>query len=171
VHSATVVPRMLATFAQRRVTGFLLVTAIACPVLAACSPGADYPSLFPSVHDIPPPRTDTVLDSNQVQQATEDLISARDRLSAEGQEAHGKNSTSSAAKSTAKFTAKSAAKSAANSAGKSSADRSSADKSSADKPSTHAAAGPAAARKQSGIPVSAGTLGTDAGETAGTETK
>jgi hypothetical protein len=67
-----------------------LATAV-CLLLCACSPGADYASPFPSsspfpaVGDVPPPRSDTTLDANQVQQATEDLISARDHLSAGGQ--------------------------------------------------------------------------------------
>jgi hypothetical protein len=148
---------MPASFAPRRAAAFLVLAAVACLVLAACSPGADYPSLFPSVHDIPSPRTDTPLDSNQVQQATEDLISARDRLSAEAQDAHGKNSSSSAVKPGAKSAAKSPANSPANSA---------------DKSSAKAAADPAAARKQPSTPVSARqTLGTDAEQTAGTETK
>jgi hypothetical protein len=148
---------MPASLAPRRAPSFLGLAAVACLLLAACSPGADYPSLFPSVHDIPPPRTDTPLDSNQVQQATEDLISARDHLSAEAQGTQGKNSTSSAVKPAAKSPAKSPANSPANSADKSSA-----------KPAT----GPAAARKQPSTPVSARqTPGTDAAQTAGAETK
>jgi hypothetical protein len=75
----------------------LAAAAAACLVLAGCSPGADYPSLFPAVHDRPPARSDTPLDPNQVQQATEDLISARDRLSAEAQSGQGKTSTKPAA--------------------------------------------------------------------------
>jgi hypothetical protein len=150
VHSATVIPRMPASLAPRRVAAFLVLAAVACLALAACSPGADYPSLFPSVLDIPPPRTDTPLDPNQVQQATEDLISARDRLSAETQEPHGKNSVSSAVKLPAKPPAKPPA----------------------DKSSAKTAAGPAAARKQPNTPVSTRqSLGTDAEQTAGTETK
>ncbi|MGA9428644.1 MAG: hypothetical protein WBV65_03835 [Xanthobacteraceae bacterium] len=57
----------------------------AAVALSGCSPVADYPSLFPAVHDMPPPRTDTPMDANQVQQATEDLITDRNRLSAEAQ--------------------------------------------------------------------------------------
>jgi hypothetical protein len=54
-----------------------------CVLLSACSPGVDYPSSpFPAA---PPPRSDTPLDATQVQQATEDLITARDHLSAEAQ--------------------------------------------------------------------------------------
>lgn len=53
--------------------------------MSACSPGADYPSIFPAVHDTPPPRAETPMDANQVQQATEDLITDRNRLSAEAQ--------------------------------------------------------------------------------------
>jgi hypothetical protein len=88
--------------APHRAAAFITLATAACLVLAACSPGADYPSLFPSVHDVPPPRADTMLDSNQVQQATEDLISARDRLNAGAQDAQGKNSTKPPAKLSAK---------------------------------------------------------------------
>jgi len=152
VHRATVIPRMPTSFAPWCLGAFLALAAVPCLVLGACSPGADYPPLFPSIHDIPPPRTDTPLDSNQVQQATEDLISARDRLSAEGQSAQGKNPTNSATKAAAKPSANSLA----NSAGKSSA-----------KPAT----GPVA-RTQPSAPVSAQqTLGTDTEPTAATETK
>jgi hypothetical protein len=56
-----------------------------CLILSACSPGANYPSLFPAVNETPPARSETPLDSVQVQQATEDLITARDRLSAGAQ--------------------------------------------------------------------------------------
>lgn len=161
MHSATVISRVPASVAPRRAPSFLGLAAIACLVLAACSPGADYPSLFPSVHDIPPPRTDTPLDRNQVQQATEDLISARDHLSAESQGAQAKNSTSSAVKAAGKSVAKSAPNSPAKSADKSS-----------HKSSATPATGPAAARKQPSPPVDARqTPGTDADQTAGAETK
>ena len=137
----------------RRAAVFVVLAA--CLVLGACSPGGDYPSLFPSVHDIPPPRTDTPLDSNQVQQATEDLISARDRLSAGAQ---GKNSNNPPVNATAKSATKSPTKSAANSR--------------AATPDGNAATTPASVRKQPGTPVSAQqTVGTDADQTAGTETK
>jgi hypothetical protein len=65
----------------RRVKFGVAVVAV-CLVTAACSPGADYPTptLFPAVHDMPPPRTDAPLNPVQVQQATEDLISERDHL-------------------------------------------------------------------------------------------
>jgi hypothetical protein len=165
VHSATVISRMPASLAPRRASSFLGLAAIACLVLAACSAGADYPSLFPSVHDIPPPRADTPLDRNQVQQATEDLISARDHLSAESQGAQAKYSTSSAVKSPARSPAKSATKSPANSPAKS------ADKSSHES-SAPPATGPGAARKQPSPPVDARqTPGMDAEQTAGAETK
>lgn len=158
MHSATVIPRRPASCAQQRAAWFLALAALACLVLVACSPGADYPSLFPSVHDLPPPRTDTTLDSNQVQQATEDLITARDRLSTEAQEAQGKTSTKPAAKSPVN----SLAISPANPSNKSSANKSSA------KP----AAGATVAVKPQTIPVSAQqSLGTDAAQTAGAETK
>ena len=57
--------------------------ASACFLVAACSPGTDYPSIFPAVHDMPPPRTDTTMDQLQVQKATEDLITQRNHLNAE----------------------------------------------------------------------------------------
>jgi hypothetical protein len=165
VHSAAVIPAIPASFAPRR-AAFLVVAAVAGLVLAACSPGADYPSLFPSVHDIPPPRTDTPLDSNQVQQATEDLISARDRLSAEAQDAPGKTSTGSAVKSAAKAAVKPAAKSAANSLANSPAN-------SSGKSSAKPAGGSAVVGNQPSTPVGPRqTLGTDAEQTtAGSETK
>jgi hypothetical protein len=49
--------------------------------LLACSPGLD----FPAVHDMPSPRVDAPLNPDQVKQATDDLISQRDHLSAEAQ--------------------------------------------------------------------------------------
>ena len=165
MHSAAVIPAIPASFAPRR-AAFLVVAAVTGLVLAACSPGADYPSLFPSVHDIPPPRTDTPLDSNQVQQATEDLISARDRLSAEAQDAPGKTSTGSAVKSAAKSAVKPAAKSAANSLANSPANSSA-------KSSAKPAGGSAVVGNQPSTPVGPRqTLGTDAEQTtAGSETK
>ena len=165
MHSAAVIPAIPASFAPRR-AAFLVVAAVTGLVLAACSPGADYPSLFPSVHDIPPPRTDTPLDSNQVQQATEDLISARDRLSAEAQGAPGKTSTGSAVKSAAKSAVKPAAKSAANSLANSPANSSA-------KSSAKPAGGSAVVGNQPSAPVGPRqTLGTDAEQTtAGSETK
>jgi hypothetical protein len=164
-----VIPAIPASFAPRR-AAFLVVAAVAGLVLAACSPGADYPSLFPSVHDIPAPRTDTPLDSNQVQQATEDLISARDRLSAEAQDAPGKTSTGSAAKSAAKSADKSPAKPAAKSPANSPANSPT---NSAGKSSAKPAGGPTVVGNQPSTPVSARqTLGADAEQTtAGTETK
>ncbi len=150
MHSATVISHIPADLAPGRAATLLGLVVIACLVLAACSPGADYPSLFPAVHDTPPPRTDTPLDANQVQQATEDLISARDRLNTEAQSPQSKVSTASS-------------RPAGKSSGKSSA-----------KPAT----GPAAAKKQPGTQLSGGRVpgtdqvpGTDAAQTAGAETK
>jgi hypothetical protein len=168
VHSATVILRRLASCAQRRAASFLALAALACLVLVACSPGTDYPSLFPSVHDLPPPRTDTTLNSNQVQQATEDLISARDRLSTEAQ-------TSTKPASTKPALTKPAAKSPANSQAISPADpagKTLANKSSANNASAKPAAGATVAVKPQAIPVSAQqSPGTDAAQSAGTETK
>jgi hypothetical protein len=90
---ATIIRRMLSDFAMLGVVPALVALAGACClILSACSPGANYPSLFPAVHDTPPPRSETPLDSVQVQQATEDLISARDRLSAEAQSSQNQKS-------------------------------------------------------------------------------
>jgi hypothetical protein len=57
--------------------------AAACLLVAGCSPGLDYPSIFPAVRDMPPPRADTPMDADQVQQATEDLITERNHLEAQ----------------------------------------------------------------------------------------
>jgi hypothetical protein len=59
---------------------FAAIAGFACFALSACSPGADYPTIFPAIHDMPPPRVEAPLDANQVQQATEDLIAERNRL-------------------------------------------------------------------------------------------
>ena len=53
--------------------------------MSGCSPGVDYPSIFPAVHDMPPPRADTTMNADQVQQATEALITERNHLSAGAQ--------------------------------------------------------------------------------------
>ena len=156
MHSATVIPRMPMSSMPRRAAAFVALAVFACLVLAACSPGAEYPSLFPSVHDIPPPRADTPLDSNQVQQATEDLITARDRLTAKAQGAQAKSSTGATgatgspakAAASAKAGSKSSAKPAGVSAGKTSGS---------------AATAAAAATQQN--------LGTEATPAGGTETK
>ncbi len=50
-------------------------------LLSACSPGAD----FPAVLVPPPPRPDTTMNPAEVQQATDDLISQRDHLTADTQ--------------------------------------------------------------------------------------
>ena len=89
---------------RHRVTKRLLAAAavIATVALAGCSPGMDYPSLFPAVHDMPPPRTDTTMDADQIQQATETLISERNRLSAEAQAAAQDKTKAPASSTTAK---------------------------------------------------------------------
>jgi hypothetical protein len=66
--------------------------AAACFALSACSPGADYPTIFPAIHDMPPPRAETPLDADQVQQATEDLIAERNRMNG-GPQASGQAKT------------------------------------------------------------------------------
>ena len=120
MQSAAVNSRLPGSFVPRR-AAFVALGAIACLALGACSPGADYPSLFPAVHDIPPPRSDTPLDRNQVQQATEDLISARNRLSAEAQAGQAKNAVNASVKPAAKSAGDTAGKSAAKSTAKTAA--------------------------------------------------
>jgi hypothetical protein len=61
-----------------------LATAGAVAVLlAACSPGADYPTIL----DKPMPRGDQTLTQQQVQQATDALKSDRDQLNTQAQAA------------------------------------------------------------------------------------
>jgi hypothetical protein len=69
----------------RLLAGAAIAAAAMVCVLAGCSPGADYPSLFPAIHDMPPPRADAPLDPVQVQQATDDLVTQRNQLNAEMQ--------------------------------------------------------------------------------------
>jgi hypothetical protein len=57
----------------------LVIGALTAAVVSGCSQGSG----FPRVLDSPAPRADTPLSPVQVQQATDDLISDRDRLSAE----------------------------------------------------------------------------------------
>ncbi len=98
-----------------RTLAALAIATAAAAAVSGCSPGADYPSLFPAIHDMPPPRADTPLDPAQVQQATEDLISARDHLNAEapasGQDKSPDKASGAAAKSESKTEAKTGAKS------------------------------------------------------------
>ena len=68
------------TGAARVVAGLALGAAIAA-LLAACSPGADYPSIL----DKPAPRADQPMNPDQVKQATDALISDRNRLSSDAQ--------------------------------------------------------------------------------------
>jgi hypothetical protein len=65
------------TVAARVVAGVTLGASIAA-LVAACSPGADYPVIL----DRPAPRADQPMNPDQVKQATDALISDRNRLSA-----------------------------------------------------------------------------------------
>lgn len=65
------------TVAARVVAGVTLGASIAV-LVAACSPGADYPVIL----DRPAPRADQPMNPDQVKQATDALISDRNRLSA-----------------------------------------------------------------------------------------
>ncbi|MFZ1920368.1 MAG: hypothetical protein WBD53_05890 [Xanthobacteraceae bacterium] len=67
-----------------RVVAVLALIAPAALAMSGCSP-VSQPSLFPSVEEAPPQRADTPMDANQIQQATQDLITDRNRLSAEAQ--------------------------------------------------------------------------------------
>ena len=68
------------TVAARVVAGLVLGASIAT-LVAACSPGADYPSIL----DKPAPRADQTMNPDQVKQATDALISDRNRLSSDAQ--------------------------------------------------------------------------------------
>jgi hypothetical protein len=68
------------TVAARVVAGLALGASIAA-LVAACSPGADYPSIL----DKPAPRADQTMNPDQVKQATDALISDRNRLSTDAQ--------------------------------------------------------------------------------------
>jgi hypothetical protein len=68
------------TVAARVVAGLALGASIA-GLVAACSPGADYPAIL----DRPAPRADQPMNPDQVKQATDALISDRSRLSAGAQ--------------------------------------------------------------------------------------
>jgi hypothetical protein len=65
------------TGAARVVAGVALGALVAA-LVAACSPGADYPAIL----DRPAPRADQPMNPDQVKQATDALISDRNRLSA-----------------------------------------------------------------------------------------
>jgi len=68
------------TVAARVVAGLALGASIAV-LAAACSPGADYPAVL----DKPEPRADQPMNPDQVRQATDALISDRNRLSSDAQ--------------------------------------------------------------------------------------
>jgi len=76
-------PRVLAGFAPA--PAVFALAAAACLLVSGCSPGVDYPSIFPAIHDMPPPRADAPMGPDQLQQATEDLITDRNHLNAEMQ--------------------------------------------------------------------------------------
>lgn len=95
----------------------IAAAAAGATLLSGCSPGVDYPSLFPAVHDMPPPRADTPLDPVEIRQATEDLITARDHLNASapgsGQASASENAAKQAAAKKKQSVPQSAAKPAA----------------------------------------------------------
>ncbi len=83
-----------------KLVAVLALIAPAALAMAGCSP-VSTPSLFPAVEEAPPARADTPLDANQVQQATEDLITDRNRLSAEAGNGQSTANAPAAAGSTA----------------------------------------------------------------------
>ena len=64
----------------RRAFGILPMVAAIAVLVSACSEVG-----YPAVHDMPGPRADTPLTPDQVKEATDALISQRDRLSTEAQ--------------------------------------------------------------------------------------
>jgi hypothetical protein len=82
------------------------LAAAACLLVAGCSPGVDYPSIFSTVHDTSPPRADTPMDADQLQQATEDLITERNRLEAQQSSGQAKTTAPAATGGTSQPTAK-----------------------------------------------------------------
>jgi hypothetical protein len=76
--------------AARVIAGVALAASVAA-LVAACSPGADYPGIL----DKPAPRADQTMNPDQVKRATDALISDRDRLSAEAQAAQAANAPAS----------------------------------------------------------------------------
>jgi hypothetical protein len=47
-------------------------------------PRPETPSAYPAVHDMPPPRTETVLTSEQQKQVEDELVAARERAAGAG---------------------------------------------------------------------------------------
>ena len=84
-----------------------LALAVAACLLAGCSSSAvtEYPgSIFPAVQDKPPQRADTPMTQVEVQKATEDLISQRDRLNAQAPSSAPQTPQNAQAKGTAATT-------------------------------------------------------------------
>jgi len=93
--SGTNVPSCESAMKRVRAGRVLSVAAIAASagmLVAGCSPEVG----FPAIHDVPPPRSDTPLTPDQVKQATDDLISARNKLSTGTQNAAPANASPNA---------------------------------------------------------------------------
>ena len=69
---------------NRRVAS-LAVAGFAAVAAAFLLPGCSSDSAFPAVHDMPAARTETTLTPDQIKQATDDLISQRDKTEANAQ--------------------------------------------------------------------------------------
>ena len=85
----------------------LLIAGAAIFGLSGCSPGVDYPSIFSTDHDPPPPAA--TMNTDQVQQATEALITDRDHLNAQAQGAAGQDQSKDNSQNPASSSAKAAA--------------------------------------------------------------
>jgi hypothetical protein len=101
--SETSVNRRQSSTTWRQLAALLIASAVVVG-LSGCSPGADYPSIFSTGHDLPPPPTAT-MSTDQVQQATEALITDRDHLNAQAQGAAGQDKSQNPANSSAKAVA------------------------------------------------------------------
>ncbi len=69
---------------NRRIASFALAGLVAFSATVLLS-GCSSDGVFPAIHDMPAARTETKLTPDEVKQATDDLISERDRTEAQGQ--------------------------------------------------------------------------------------
>jgi hypothetical protein len=69
---------------NRRIASFALAGLVAFSATLLLS-GCSSDGVFPAIHDMPAARTETKLTPDEVKQATDDLISERDRTEAQGQ--------------------------------------------------------------------------------------
>jgi hypothetical protein len=60
-----------------------LVVAVPAVLLGGCSAALD--PTYPAIHDMPAPRADTPMNSDEIKRATADLVTERNTLNAEAQ--------------------------------------------------------------------------------------